>query len=104
MLNSTQNWSKQELHLTPTDTDHYGRLSLTSTQKGVFWIDQVSVMPSDTYKVSINIQAQRNLKKHKNLLSKPVMCVYDYVRIFQVNMSCVFSDHVRIYQVNMCVY
>lgn len=45
-----QNWTKQELVLLATDTDHYGRLTLTSTQRGVFWLDQVSVMPSDTYK------------------------------------------------------
>lgn len=44
-----EDWVKQELVLLATDTDHYGRLSLTSTQSGVFWLDQVSAMPSETY-------------------------------------------------------
>eukprot|EP00250_Pteridium_aquilinum_P014694 c22143_g1_i1 orf=66-2057(-) len=48
--NDTQTWSKQEILLSPSDTDHYGRLSLTATERGVFWLDQVSAMPVDTYK------------------------------------------------------
>jgi hypothetical protein len=59
-LNSSNVWTRQEIHLIPADTDHYGRLSVTSTQKGVFWIDQVSVMPSDTYKVSWKVHVQRD--------------------------------------------
>lgn len=34
-----------------TATDHNARLALTSATRGVFWLDQVSAMPTDTYKV-----------------------------------------------------
>ncbi|KAI5064945.1 hypothetical protein GOP47_0019640 [Adiantum capillus-veneris] len=47
---SSQTWNKLEILLNPSDTDHYGRLSITATQAGVFWLDQVSAMPLDTYK------------------------------------------------------
>ncbi|KAK1256785.1 Alpha-L-arabinofuranosidase 1 [Acorus gramineus] len=43
-------WTKWELLLNSTGTDHSGRLQLTTTRKGVIWLDQVSAMPTDTYK------------------------------------------------------
>ncbi|KAG0576183.1 hypothetical protein M758_5G063200 [Ceratodon purpureus] len=43
-------WSKQSVVLKAKSTDHYARLSLTSSTKGVFWLDQVSAMPTDTFK------------------------------------------------------
>ncbi|KAK4758873.1 hypothetical protein SAY87_020174 [Trapa incisa] len=43
-------WSKMEVLLDAQDTDHNSRLQLTTTQKGVIWLDQVSAMPLDTYK------------------------------------------------------
>ncbi|MCO5612500.1 hypothetical protein L7F22_066768 [Adiantum nelumboides] len=46
----SQTWNKHEIVLSPSDTDHYGRLSITTNQAGVFWLDQVSAMPLDTYK------------------------------------------------------
>lgn len=36
-------------------SDPKSRLQLTTTKKGVLWIDQVSAMPTDTYKVDIYI-------------------------------------------------
>ncbi|OVA13812.1 Alpha-L-arabinofuranosidase [Macleaya cordata] len=44
------NWTKVEVMLEAKETDHYGRLQLTTTSKGVIWFDQVSAMPVDTYK------------------------------------------------------
>ncbi|KAI3868015.1 hypothetical protein MKX03_035231 [Papaver bracteatum] len=44
------NWKKIELQLEAKGTDHYARLQLTTTKKGVIWFDQVSAMPVDTYK------------------------------------------------------
>lgn len=44
------NWSKHSVELTATSTDHYARLLLTSDTSGVFWVDQVSAMPTDTFK------------------------------------------------------
>ncbi|KAI3964930.1 hypothetical protein MKW92_031270 [Papaver armeniacum] len=44
------NWKKVELQLEAKETDHYARLQLTTTKKGVIWFDQVSAMPVDTYK------------------------------------------------------
>lgn len=36
--------------VTATSTDHNARLALTSATRGVFWLDQVSAAPTDTYK------------------------------------------------------
>lgn len=43
-------WTRAEVVLTAQGTDHYARLQLTTTSKGVIWFDQVSAMPIDTYK------------------------------------------------------
>uniref|UniRef100_A0A0C9QPK7 non-reducing end alpha-L-arabinofuranosidase n=1 Tax=Wollemia nobilis TaxID=56998 RepID=A0A0C9QPK7_9CONI len=45
-----QNWTKKEFILKAAATDHYARLSLTSSQKGIIWLDQVSAMPMNTFK------------------------------------------------------
>lgn len=45
-----QDWTKKELILKAAATDHYARLSLTSSKKGIVWIDQVSAMPVNTFK------------------------------------------------------
>ncbi|CAI9094726.1 OLC1v1030513C1 [Oldenlandia corymbosa var. corymbosa] len=42
-------WQKVEFTLKAHETDHYARLTITSKKKGVFWLDQVSVMPADTH-------------------------------------------------------
>lgn len=47
---SNRDWSKQSIVLTAKSTDHYARLSLTTGTKGEYWIDQVSAMPTDTFK------------------------------------------------------
>ncbi|XP_014491305.1 alpha-L-arabinofuranosidase 1 isoform X2 [Vigna radiata var. radiata] len=44
------NWTKVETLLVAKATDHNSRLQLTTTTKGVIWLDQVSAMPVDTYK------------------------------------------------------
>ncbi|KAK4795654.1 hypothetical protein SAY86_027980 [Trapa natans] len=44
------NWTKMEVLLEAEDTNHNSRIQLTTTLKGVIWLDQVSVMPLDTYK------------------------------------------------------
>ncbi|KAK7377980.1 hypothetical protein VNO80_03416 [Phaseolus coccineus] len=44
------NWTKVETLLVAKATDHNSRLQLTTTTKGVIWLDQVSAMPLDTYK------------------------------------------------------
>ncbi|MED6211294.1 aspartate-semialdehyde dehydrogenase-like protein [Stylosanthes scabra] len=44
------NWTKVETILEAKATDHNARLQLTTTTKGVIWLDQVSAMPQDTYK------------------------------------------------------
>ncbi|KAH9315960.1 hypothetical protein KI387_024587 [Taxus chinensis] len=45
-----QNWTKKELILKATATDHLASLSLTSSKKGIIWLDQVSAMPVNTFK------------------------------------------------------
>ncbi|KAH6779538.1 alpha-L-arabinofuranosidase 1 [Perilla frutescens var. hirtella] len=44
------NWTKMEVTLQAKGTDAKARLQLTTTRKGVIWFDQVSLMPTDTYK------------------------------------------------------
>ncbi|KAL0404736.1 UNVERIFIED_CONTAM: Alpha-L-arabinofuranosidase 1 [Sesamum radiatum] len=44
------NWTKLEAVLQAKGTDANSRLQLTTTRKGVIWFDQVSLMPTDTYK------------------------------------------------------
>ncbi|KAK8919465.1 Alpha-L-arabinofuranosidase 1 [Platanthera zijinensis] len=43
-------WSKLEIILVSGGTNTNSRLEITTTKKGVYWFDQVSVMPMDTYK------------------------------------------------------
>ncbi|KAK9747959.1 hypothetical protein RND81_02G026600 [Saponaria officinalis] len=43
-------WTKIETTLTATGSDPKARLQLTTTQNGTIWLDQVSAMPTDTYK------------------------------------------------------
>ncbi|NP_001233925.2 alpha-L-arabinofuranosidase precursor [Solanum lycopersicum] len=43
-------WTKVEILLEATGTDPNSRLELRSSKKGVIWFDQVSLMPTDTYK------------------------------------------------------
>ncbi|KAK9669248.1 hypothetical protein RND81_13G119100 [Saponaria officinalis] len=43
-------WTKMETTLTATGSDSKARLQLTTTQNGTIWLDQVFVMPTDTYK------------------------------------------------------
>ncbi|KAG0477502.1 hypothetical protein HPP92_013815 [Vanilla planifolia] len=44
------NWSKMELLLESEVTCTNSRLEITIAKKGVYWFDQVSVMPMETYK------------------------------------------------------
>nr|GEZ04585.1 alpha-L-arabinofuranosidase 1-like [Tanacetum cinerariifolium]GEZ27499.1 alpha-L-arabinofuranosidase 1-like [Tanacetum cinerariifolium] len=43
------NWKKIEIVLEAIATNHNSRLQLTTSRKGVIWLDQVSLMPMDTY-------------------------------------------------------
>lgn len=42
-----------EVTLQAKGSDAKARLQLTTTRRGVIWFDQVSLMPTDTYKVRI---------------------------------------------------
>uniref|UniRef100_A0A0E0LPZ2 non-reducing end alpha-L-arabinofuranosidase n=1 Tax=Oryza punctata TaxID=4537 RepID=A0A0E0LPZ2_ORYPU len=42
-------WTKIEFHLKSGQTNTNSRLQLTTSKSGVIWLDQVSVMPLDTY-------------------------------------------------------
>lgn len=46
-------WTKVELQVESSGTNVNARFQLSTTTKGVIWLDQVSVMPLDTYKVHI---------------------------------------------------
>ncbi|KAL0926932.1 hypothetical protein M5K25_003188 [Dendrobium thyrsiflorum] len=49
-MSKTSDWTKVELILESKGTNANSRLEITTTKKGVYWFDQVSVMPMDTYK------------------------------------------------------
>jgi len=44
-------WTRMETVLEAKATNHNASLQITTTNKGVLWLDQVSAMPLDTYKV-----------------------------------------------------
>jgi hypothetical protein len=44
-------WTKVQFELFATGSTTNGRIQFTTKKKGVFWLDQVSLMPMDTYKV-----------------------------------------------------
>ncbi|XP_006652147.1 alpha-L-arabinofuranosidase 1-like [Oryza brachyantha] len=46
----TSNWTKLEKKLVAKGTNRTSRLQITTNKKGVIWFDQISLMPSDTYK------------------------------------------------------
>ncbi|KAI3444257.1 hypothetical protein Pfo_000922 [Paulownia fortunei] len=50
VASDVSNWTKVEVVLQAKGTDANSRLQLTTTRKGVIWFDQVSLMPTDTYK------------------------------------------------------
>ncbi|KAL0383374.1 UNVERIFIED_CONTAM: Alpha-L-arabinofuranosidase 1 [Sesamum calycinum] len=50
VASDVSNWTKLEAVLQAKGTDANSRLQLTTTRKGVIWFDQVSLMPTDTYK------------------------------------------------------
>lgn len=45
-------WTKVELLVRASGTNVNSRLQLKTNKKGVIWLDQVSVMPLETYKVN----------------------------------------------------
>ncbi|KAG0560956.1 hypothetical protein KC19_9G026500 [Ceratodon purpureus] len=49
-VEASEEWSKRSVVVAATSTDHNARLALTSATRGVFWVDQVSALPTDTYK------------------------------------------------------
>ncbi|KAL0453293.1 UNVERIFIED_CONTAM: Alpha-L-arabinofuranosidase 1 [Sesamum latifolium] len=50
VASDVSNWTKLEAVLQAKGTDANSRLQLTTTRKGVIWFDQVSLIPTDTYK------------------------------------------------------
>ncbi|CAD6268778.1 unnamed protein product [Miscanthus lutarioriparius] len=49
-VSGTSNWTKVEQKLVAKGTNRTSRLQITTNKKGVVWLDQVSLMPEDTYK------------------------------------------------------
>uniref|UniRef100_A0ACD5VI81 Uncharacterized protein n=1 Tax=Avena sativa TaxID=4498 RepID=A0ACD5VI81_AVESA len=47
---SLSNWTKVELQLLAQGTCRSSRLELTTLKRGIIWLDQVSLIPSDTHK------------------------------------------------------
>ncbi|KAL3819656.1 hypothetical protein ACJIZ3_005561 [Penstemon smallii] len=50
VADNVSNWTKTEIMLKANGADAKSRLQLTTSRKGVIWFDQVSLMPTDTYK------------------------------------------------------
>ncbi|GAU50947.1 hypothetical protein TSUD_140300 [Trifolium subterraneum] len=47
-------WKRIEHVFEANATNHNSSLQITTTRKGVLWLDQISAMPLDTYKFSLN--------------------------------------------------
>eukprot|EP00850_Spirogloea_muscicola_P001586 SM000006S19351 [mRNA] locus=s6:258455:264282:- [translate_table: standard] len=43
-------WRKEEVFLRPNRSDHAAHLAITTTKKGVIWLDQISATPVRTFK------------------------------------------------------
>lgn len=50
IASDVSNWTKMEGKLEAKGSNKNGRLELKTDKKGVIWLDQVSLMPTDTYK------------------------------------------------------
>ncbi|KAI4341204.1 hypothetical protein MLD38_025957 [Melastoma candidum] len=48
-IKGVSSWTKMEVRLEATATNHNSRLQSTTNQQEVIWFDQVSAMPEDTY-------------------------------------------------------
>lgn len=53
-------WTRMETVLEAKATNHNASLQITTSKKGVLWLDQVSAMPVDTFKVSMHDAHQCN--------------------------------------------
>lgn len=45
------NWTRMEVIIEAKATNHNASLQITTSKSGFVWLDQVSAMPLDTYKV-----------------------------------------------------
>jgi len=59
-----------EQKLVAEGTNRTSRLQITTNKKGVVWLDQVSLMPEDTYKVCYIILLVFKVKTHNEGLEK----------------------------------
>lgn len=59
-----------ETLLEASQTNPNSRLQITTTRKGVIWLDQVSSMPTDTYKVCVSKQENLELKMNSSFTCK----------------------------------
>jgi hypothetical protein len=68
-------------------TDRTSRLQITANKKGVVWLDQVSLMPSDTYKVSytfiVNLDTEKSTSKEKATLN------FNLVKTYKLKVSLI---------------
>jgi hypothetical protein len=69
-VSGSSNWIKLDLTLVAKGTDRTSRLQITANKKGVVWLDQVSLMPSDTYKVNytfvVNVESKKSTSQEKS--------------------------------------
>lgn len=54
-------------------TDRTSRLQITAKKKGVVWVDQVSLMPSDTYKVNYTFVVNNGTQNTNTSQEKAVL-------------------------------
>ncbi|BAT95218.1 hypothetical protein VIGAN_08189700 [Vigna angularis var. angularis] len=50
-------WTRMETVLEAKATNHNASLQITTSKKGVLWLDQVSAMPLDTFKIEVALRA-----------------------------------------------
>lgn len=58
---NVSNWTKMEVQLDATSTNPNSRLQITTSQQGVIWFDQVSIMPMDEELVCVVHSTEKSM-------------------------------------------
>ena len=70
-----KNWVRMEVSLRATQSNANCRLQFTTSQTGTIWLDQVSAMPTDTYKVENSISIRPNCRLPLSFFSQMIQVI-----------------------------
>ncbi|GKE46254.1 alpha-L-arabinofuranosidase 1-like protein, partial [Tanacetum coccineum] len=94
------NWTKVVAKLEATATNKNARLQLQTNKKGVIWFDQVSLMPTDTYKVGFSvlnlIEYIHTLQVFYSFREMKISCTVPILECPVLNTTYPFIIHVMV--------